>query len=77
MDRNRGKQPGAPGQNLSMRSDPDETFDHEPSCCVSCGEDLGDAPVEGIERRQVFDTRTRSSSPSSTARSADGARVGR
>src|SRR5664279_1209451 len=56
VERNRGKQPGAPGQNLSMRSDPDETVDHEPSCCVSCGEDLGDAPVEGIERRQVFDT---------------------
>src|ERR1022692_3191306 len=56
VERNRGKQPGAPGQNLSMRSDPDETVDHEPSCCVSCGEDLGDAPVESIERRQVFDT---------------------
>jgi transposase len=56
VERNRGKQPGAPGQNLSMRSDPDETVDHEPMCCVSCGDDLGDAPVEGIERRQVFDT---------------------
>ena len=56
VERNRGKQPGAPGQNLSMRSDPDETLDHEPTSCVSCGEDLGDAPVEGIERRQVFDT---------------------
>ena len=48
VDRNRGKQPGAPGQNLSMRSDPDETFDHEPSCCVSCGEDLGDALRERL-----------------------------
>ena len=47
VERNRGKQPGAPGQNLSMRSDPDETVDHEPMCCVSCGDDLGDAPVEG------------------------------
>ncbi|HZM58051.1 MAG TPA: IS66 family transposase, partial [Acidimicrobiales bacterium] len=56
MERNRGKQPGAPGQNLSLRPDPDEIVDHEPTCCVSCGEDLGDAPVEGIERRQVFDT---------------------
>lgn len=56
VERNRGKQPGAPGQNLSMRADPDETVDHEPSGCVSCGEDLGDAPVEGFERRQVFDT---------------------
>ncbi len=56
VERNRGKQPGAPGQNLSMRSDPDEIVDHEPTCCVSCGEDLTDAPVEGSERRQVFDT---------------------
>jgi transposase len=56
VERNRGKQPGAPGQNLSMRSDPDETVDHEPTCCASCGEDLGDARVEGIEWRQVFDT---------------------
>jgi transposase len=56
LERNRGKQPGAPGQNLSMRSDPDETVDHEPICCVSCGDDLGDAPIDGIERRQVFDT---------------------
>lgn len=56
VERNRGKQPGAPGQNLSMRSDPDETVDHEPTSCVSCGDDLGDAPIEGIERRQVLDT---------------------
>jgi len=56
VERNRGKQPGAPGQNLSMRPDPDEIVDHEPTCCVSCGDDLGDAPIEGIERRQVFDT---------------------
>jgi len=56
VDRNRGKQPGAPGQNLSMRPDPDEIIDHEPTCCVSCGEDLADLPTESIERRQVFDT---------------------
>lgn len=56
VERNRGKQAGAPGQNLSMRSDPDEIVEHGPTCCLSCGEDLGDAPVEGIERRQVFDT---------------------
>jgi transposase len=57
VERNRGKQPGAPGQNLAMRSVPDgEPVEHEPSCCVSCGEDLAGAPVEGFERRQVFDT---------------------
>jgi len=56
VERNRGKQPGAPGQNLAMRSDPDEIIDHEPTCCISCGADLADAPTEGIGRRQVFDT---------------------
>ncbi len=56
VERNRGKQPGAPGQNLSQRPDPDEIVDHEPTCCVSCGEDLAEAPTESIERRQVFDT---------------------
>ncbi len=56
VERNRGKQPGAPGANLSMRSDPDEVVEHEPTNCGSCGNDLSDAPVEGLERRQVFDT---------------------
>ncbi|MGH8996783.1 MAG: IS66 family transposase [Acidimicrobiales bacterium] len=56
VERNRGKQSGAPGQNLSMRSDPDEIIDHEPTSCVSCGDDLAGAPSESIERRQVFDT---------------------
>jgi len=56
VDRRRGKQPGAPGANLSMRPDPDESFDHLPTHCGSCGDDLTDAPVEGIECRQVFDT---------------------
>ena len=56
VERNRGKQPGAPGANLAMRTDPDEIIDHEPTSCGSCGSDLSDAPIEGIERRQVFDT---------------------
>jgi transposase len=55
VERNRGKQPGAPGANLSMRPVPDEVFDHLPTHCGSCGDDLSDAPVEGTERRQVFD----------------------
>jgi len=55
VDRRRGKQPGAPGANLAMRPDPDEIVDHEPSNCGSCGDDLSDAPVDGIECRQVFD----------------------
>ena len=56
LTRRRGKQPGAPGQNLAMRAHPDVIVEHEPTTCTSCGEDLGDARVEGIERRQVFDT---------------------
>lgn len=56
VERRRGKQPGAPGANLAMRPDPDEIIDHVPTQCDSCGNDLSDAPVEGIERRQVFDT---------------------
>lgn len=54
--RRRGKQPGAEGKNLAVRADPDEVVDHEPEACGSCGEDLTDAAVEGIERHQVNDT---------------------
>ena len=56
VDRQRGKQPGAPGVNLAMRPDPDEIVDHPPTHCHSCGDDLADALVEGMESRQVFDT---------------------
>ena len=55
VDRRRGKQPGAPGSNLSVRPDPDDTVNHLPTSCWSCGDDLADAPVEGTECRQVFD----------------------
>jgi len=55
VERNRGKQPGAPGANLSMRPDPDEIVDHVPTHCGSCGDDLAEARIEGIECRQVFD----------------------
>lgn len=58
VERNRGKQPGAPGANLAMRPDPDAIVDHVPTQCGSCGDDLSDAPVEGIECRQVFDIPT-------------------
>ena len=56
VERQRGKQPGAQGANLSMRPDPDEIVDHPPTHCGSCGDDLTDAPIEGVECRQVFDT---------------------
>ena len=56
LARRRGKQPGAPGQNLAMRPHPDMIVEHEPTNCTSCGQDLADALVQGFERRQVFDT---------------------
>ncbi|MHB8318882.1 MAG: IS66 family transposase [Acidimicrobiales bacterium] len=56
VERRRGKQPGAPGQNLSMKAVPDKVVTHEPANCSSCGEDLSEIEEEGIERRQVFDT---------------------
>lgn len=54
--RRRGKQPGAPGQNLKRSEQPDEVLEHEPDRCTSCGNDLAGADEEGHETRQVFDT---------------------
>ncbi len=56
VERRRGKQPGAAGQNLEMTTVPDKVVTHEPTSCSSCGEDLSARDEEGIERRQVFDT---------------------
>jgi len=56
VERRRGKQPGAPGQNLEMKTVPDKIVPHLPTNCTSCGEDLSEADDEGFERRQVFDT---------------------
>jgi transposase len=56
VERRRGKQPGAPGQNLAMKAVPDKVVPHAPITCSSCGEDLSAADEEGFERRQVFDT---------------------
>ena len=56
VERRRGKQPGAPGQNLEMKTVPDKIVPHLPTSCTSCGEDLSEADDEGFERRQVFDT---------------------
>ena len=56
IERRRGKQPGAAGQNLEMKAVPDYVVPHAPTSCTSCGEDLGGADDEGFERRQVFDT---------------------
>jgi transposase len=56
VERRRGKQPGAPGQNLAMKAVPDKVVPHAPTSCTSCGEDLSAPGDEGFERRQVFDT---------------------
>lgn len=50
-----GKQPGTDGKHLAQVEDPDEIVVHTPGCCDGCGEDLAEAPVETVEKRQVFD----------------------
>jgi transposase len=53
--RRQGKQPGDPGAHLARVAEPDRTVVHSPSTCCGCGAGLGDAPVTGVESRQVFD----------------------
>jgi transposase len=53
--RRKGKQPGAPGSHLAQVVDPDELKTISPVSCRSCGADLLDADLVGVERRQVFD----------------------
>jgi transposase len=50
-----GKQPGAPGAHLAQVAQPDEVFEHVPDRCGRCNADLADAPIVGVEARQVFD----------------------
>jgi transposase len=50
-----GKQPGAPGAHLAQVPEPDEVVWHAPDRCGGCGAELADAPVVGVEARQVFD----------------------
>jgi transposase len=50
-----GKQPGAPGAHLAQVVEPDEVAWHTPDRCGGCGATLADAPVVGVEARQVFD----------------------
>jgi len=50
-----GKQPGAPGAHLAQVAQPDEVAWHAPDRCGGCGATLADAPVIGVEARQVFD----------------------
>ena len=50
-----GKQQGGQGFRLEPRSVPDQVRTHAPSECRGCGAGLADAPVIGVETRQVFD----------------------
>jgi transposase len=50
-----GKQQGGQGFRLQPRAVPDEVLTHVPAGCNGCGADLTDAPVVGVETRQVFD----------------------
>jgi transposase len=50
-----GKQPGAPGAHLAQVAEPDQVLWHVPERCGGCGAELADAPVIGVEARQVFD----------------------
>ncbi|HEY5187378.1 MAG TPA: DUF6444 domain-containing protein, partial [Actinomycetes bacterium] len=50
-----GKQQGGHGFRLEPRAVPDEVRTHAPIDCRGCGCDLVEAPVVGVEVRQVFD----------------------
>lgn len=50
-----GGQPGHDGGHLAQVAEPDEVLAHLPGPCAGCGGDLSGAPVDGRERRQVFD----------------------
>lgn len=50
-----GGQSGHDGGHLAQVVEPDEVLTHAPGSCAGCGGDLTGAPVEGRERRQVFD----------------------
>jgi transposase len=54
-----GRGPGRPkgqtGFTLERVEHPDHTQTHEPHSCAGCGAGLSDAPVVGVEHRQVFD----------------------
>jgi transposase len=50
-----GKQPGGPGVTRRQVADPDEVIGVEPGRCAGCGGGLADAPVVGVQKRQVFE----------------------
>lgn len=50
-----GKQPGDPGVTRRQVTDPTESRRVEPAACAGCGGGLGEAPILGIQKRQVFE----------------------
>ena len=50
-----GGQPGAPGAHLAQVDHPDVVVVHAPQRCQRCGGELADAPMVGVEARQVHD----------------------
>lgn len=50
-----GRPKGQPGTTLRQVDAPDHEITYEPPACCGCGAGLCDAPVVGVERRQVFD----------------------
>lgn len=50
-----GGQPGHQGKTLEQVSNPDQIIEHAPDTCENCQNDLTSAPVDGSEKRQVFD----------------------
>lgn len=55
LGRKPGKQPGGPGSMMPLVANPDEVVVLDPACCTGCGSDLVDAPISGMQRRQVTD----------------------
>lgn len=51
-----GRPPGQDGRTLRQAEVPDHEIRHEPLACAGCGGGgLHNAPIAGVERRQVFD----------------------
>jgi transposase len=50
-----GRPKGQPGATMQLSDHPDKTVRHRPARCGCCGKSLKDAPVTGVERRQVID----------------------
>lgn len=50
-----GGQTGHEGSTLRQVETPDKVVSHPVSVCPGCGQDLSDAPVTGVEKRQVFE----------------------